>query len=360
MQLSGYSLYQSSDHRLNNRSSMPRMGACTVFEFVHETLPVQSLVRPDHERDVLYLRLSANTQRAGDVPGSKVIAVVPAAGAAVAAVLQQAVDRGDPVHRVVIVGADALFRSDDAPGLQQARATFVDVIRALTDAQVAFLWRTRAGIEAGGLPPSIAHALIAASRLCTVELGVCTVDDDDARALEGDHAVPAAARVRLAASLVARGIVVRALVDPLVPMLTDQQGALDDLVTALSAAGVRKLGARYITLTRERAKVIASRLAGMQQALLQGVFADEPWRNPHSGVDPDASGPRELHKRIPVALRMRGHERLLEIGARHSVIVEILDPVDERELTQIAAASKPPPSVRVRPQLDLFQHKSRR
>ncbi len=363
MQFAGYTLYQTPARPLNNRSEdVGSGGPAPVLEFVHETLPVPSLVRPDHERDVLYIRLSAPRTR-----GSDVVAVLPAAGDAVAAIVHQAKERGEPVHRAVIVGADALLLPEgtDVPqGLEEARSTFVDVIGALADAHVSFLWRTRAGIEAGGLPPLIANALMAAGPLCTVELGVATVDNDDARALEGDHATPAAARVRLAAALVARGVSVRALVDPLVPMLTDQQGALDDLVTALAEAGVKKLGARYITLTRERAKVIAARLAGMQKALLQGVFADEPWRSSlppgRAATSPDTSGPRELHKRIPPSLRMRGHERLIEIGAHHGVVVEILDPVDEREFDHLVDGSLKPRSVRVRPQLDLFQTKKSR
>ncbi len=153
----------------------------------------------------------------------------------------------------------------------------------------------------------------------------------------------------------------RALVDPLVPMLTDQQAPLDDLVAALARAGVRKLGARYITLTRERARVIAARLAGMQRALLQGVFADEPWRQPGTH-DADHSGPRELHKRIPAALRRRGHERLLAIGARHGVVVEILDPVDAAEAVRStpsppAPPPAPRPRARNRPQLELFRRR---
>lgn len=356
MQMNGYPLYERRP-TLNIRSGPPApvsfIGG-SLLEFVREPLAVPSLVRPDHERDVLYVRLTAPRAAA-----SRVVAVLPDAGAAITAILEQARDRGEPVHRAVVVGVDALLSAhDDCAGLDDARAALVDVIRALTDAHVPFLWRTRAGIEAGGLPPGIAHALIAAARLCTVELGIATVDDADARALEGDQATSATARLRLASSLVARGVAVRALVDPLVPMLTDQQAPLDDLVTALAAAGVKKLGARYITLTRERAKVIAARLAGMQKALLQGVFADEPWRN----VDHDHSGPRELHKRIPAALRQRGHERLLEVGARHGVIVEILDPVDDRELQAVhePSSTKLPKVLRVRPQLDLFQQKKAR
>lgn len=348
MQMNGYSLYETRRPTLNTRSG--RSSGGSLLEFVREPLPVPSLVRPDHERDVLYVRLTA-----GRAPASRVVAVLPDAGDAVRAVLEQARERGEPVHRAVVVGVDVVLgAADDSSGVDDARAAFVDVVRALTDASVPFLWRTRAGIEAGGLPPAIAHALVAAARLCTVELGIATVDDEDARALEGDAATSSASRLRLAGSLVARGIAVRALVDPLVPMLTDQQAPLDDLVSALAAAGVKKLGARYITLTRDRAKVIAARLAGMQKALLQGVFADEPWRQ----VDHDSSGPRELHKRIPASLRQRGHERLLEVGAHHGVVVEILDPVDDRELQQAEQAPQTKPkTLRVRPQLDLFQTK---
>jgi len=351
MQSVGYSLYETRRSPLNMRSGRSFSEGC-VLEFVREPLSVASLVRPDHERDVLYVRLTAPR-----APGSRVIAVVPDAGAAVREVLDQARERGEAVTRAVIVGVDVILAaSDDSPGVDDARSAFVDVIRAFTDAHVPFLWRTRAGIETGGLVPAIAHALIAASRLCTVELGIATVDDDDARALEGDQATSSQSRLRLASSLQARGISVRALVDPLVPMLTDQQAPLDDLVKALAAAGVKKLGARYITLTRERAKVIAARLAGMQKALLQGVFADEPWRN----VDHESSGPRELHKRIPPSLRQRGHERLLEVGAHHGVLVEILDPVDAREMQPALEPAKPPRPLRVRPQLDLFQQKQPR
>ncbi len=355
MQMNGYPLYERRP-TLNIRSGSGTplsLVQGSVLEFVREPLAVPSLVRPDHERDVLYVRLTA-----GRTAASRVIAVLPDAGSAVATIVEQARERGEPVHRAVVVGIDVLLSApDSSPGLEDARAAFVDVLRALTDAGVPFLWRTRAGIDAGGLPPGIAHALIAAARLCTVELGIATVDDDDSRALEGDQATSASARLRLASSLVARGVAVRALVDPLVPMLTDQQAPLDDLVSALAAAGVKKLGARYITLTRERAKVIAARLAGMQKALLQGVFADEPWRN----VDHDHSGPRELHKRIPAALRQRGHERLIEVGARHGVIVEVLDPVDDRELQALhePTSTKAPKQLRVRPQLDLFQQKKR-
>lgn len=325
------------------------------MEFVVEPLPAAALVRPEHERHALYVRLTA--PRAAT---SRLVAVLPEAGATVRATIEAALEQNEPVRRTVIVGVDAAFVAH-AAHRELALAAFVDVVRALTDAGVPFLWRTRAGVEPGGLPPALAHALVVAGRLCTVELGIATVDDDEACALEGERATSARSRLQLASALSARGVLVRALLDPLVPMLTDQQAALDDLVAALARAGVRKLGARYITLTRERARMIAARLAGMQRALLQGVFADEPWRQP-GGRDVDSSGPRELHKRIPAALRRGGHERLIALGARHGVVVEILDPVDAAEFARSAATapSVPPaakPRARGRPQLELFRRR---
>jgi hypothetical protein len=331
-------------------------GAVPV-QFIVEPLSAPSLVRPDHERGVLYVRLTA--PRASD---PQTVAVLPDASSRVRAALEEGLDNQEPVQRAVLVGVDGAF-AVDAIHRELALAAFVEVVRALTDMGVSFVWRTRAGIGAGGLPTTFAHALVAAGRLCTVELGIATVDDEDARTLEGEPSTPSRARLHLASALVARGVFVRALVDPLVPMLTDQQGPLEDLVRALAAAGVRRLGARYLTLTQERARVIASRLVGMKRALLQGVFADEPWRSPTST---DPGGPREVHKRIPPALRRRGHDRLLDLGQRHGILVEILDPVDAAE--QAATKSGPPPvpsppataAPARRPQLELFPPTKRR
>jgi hypothetical protein len=353
MQIDGYILMDPRSPPLFMRSGG---SAGAAVEFVIEPLPVPALVRPEHERHVLYVRLTA--PRAA---GSRLIAVLPNAAEAVRTALEEAQADQQPVRRAVVVGVDAAF-APDRTHEDRALQAFVDVVRALSDAGIPFVWRTRAGIEPGMVPPSVAHALAAAGRLCTVELGIASVDDEDLRALEGEAATSAKSRLQLASAFSARGIVVRALVDPLVPMLTDQQGPLEDLVVALARAGVRRIGARYLTLTRERARVIAARLAGMQRALLQGVFADEPWRQP-GPRDGDAVGPREVHKRIPPSLRRRGHERLIATGARHGVVVEILDPVDAAEMNHDLAAPAPAPAPRqagrARPQLDLFHSRRR-
>lgn len=340
--------------------------------FVFEPLKVPSVVRPHEEPHVLYVRLSAPVpspvaarpgRTAGAAPAASV-AVMPDPAEVIRAELAAAGDEGRPVTRAVLVGTDAILdpraaRSESHP---RAMDLLVETLRALAEARVPFVWRMRGGIE-GALPQVLAEALAAAGPRVTVELGIPTLDGELCRAFEGGPGVDPAQRLRLAAALSARGVAVRGLVDPLVPMLTDQPQMLGALMQALAEAGVSRVGARYILLTRERGRAIARRLAGMQRALVEGVFADEPWHE----AQPDV-GVREVHKRIPAHLRRAGHHRIVEAGARCGVLVDILDPVRPGEEPPAHSAtdvmtvpsSRPLPARarqlrRARPQLDLFR-----
>ncbi len=328
--------------------------------FAMEPLGVPSVVRPTHEPQVVYVRLAAPAGAGED--GERRVAVLPDPAAALRAALEAAAREGTQVERAVVVGTDAILdpAAAHALGHDAALAALVELIGALAAAKLPFVWRTRGGLD-GPAPHALAQALADAGRLAVVELGVPSMDAELCAALEGGPAVAPEHRLRLAAALEARGVTVRGLLDPLVPLLTDQQQNLEALASAFAEAGVRKLGARYIVLTRERARAVASRLAGMQRALLQGVFADEPWQKP----DPEG-GQREVHKRIPAHLRRAGHHRLLEAAARHGLFVDILDPLDEAEsLTPGDAGSAAPvtgeaalpkrPAKKRRPQLELFR-----
>jgi hypothetical protein len=334
----------------------------SALEFIVEPLSVPSAVRPAHEPHVLYVRLAAP---AG--PGK--IAVLPDAGGAISAEIALGIQQGKKIARGVIVGADSIVepRALAQEGHEAALGQLVAAIRAFAEAGVPFVWRTRGGLD-GPIPPVLAQALVEAGKHAVVEMGVPTLDATLTQALEGHEGASPDERLRLATALASRGVIVRGLVDPLVPMLTDQQQGLEELMSAFAEAGVHKVGARYIVLTRERARAVAARLAGMQRALLQGVFADEPWHKP----DPQ-SGAREVHKRIPAHLRRAGHHRLLEAGARHGIFVDILDPVGESEdLTDasrsgasgegaaVGEADKRPKKIRRRPQLELFRKTSSR
>jgi hypothetical protein len=330
------------------------------LEFIVEPLAVPSAVRPAHEPNVLYVRLAA------PLSGGR-IAVLPDAGHAIAAEVALG---GTGISRGVLVGADSLVdpRAFGGPGHEAALGQLVAAIGAFTEARVPFVWRTRGGID-GALPSILAQALVDAGSDAVVELGVPTLDPSLTMALEGHEGATPEQRLRLAAALTSRSMTVRGLIDPLAPMLTDQQQGLEALMGAFADAGVRKVGARYIVLTRERARTLASRLAGMHRALLQGVFADEPWHEP----DPTAPAASAVHahKRIPSHLRRAGHHRLLEAGARHGIFVDVLDPVEDGE--DLTASSVPsaaiaprvdvdgdlkPKKVRRRPQLELFRKSS--
>lgn len=305
----------------------------TELEFIVEPLNVPSAVRPAHEPSVLYVRLAAPA-------GHGRIAVLPDAGQAISAEIALGATTGRRVARGVLVGADSIVepRAMGRPGHEAALAQLTGAIQAFADAGVPFVWRTRGGLD-GPIPPVLAQALVDAGKLAVVELGVPTLDDALAQAFEGHEGAAPEERLRLATALTSRGVVVRGLVDPLVPMLTDQQQGLEALMSAFAEAGVHKVGARYIVLTKERARAVAARLAGMQRALLQGVFADEPWHKPDP-KDAGSAAKSEVHKRIPAHLRRAGHHRLLEAGARHGIFVDILDPVAEGEdITDSSSAS---------------------
>lgn len=304
------------------------------LEFVVEPLSAPSLVRPPHESHVLYVRLAAAAPTS-DRAERRRVAVLPAPAASIVAEVERARAEGRPVQRAVLVGADSIVdpRAALAPGYAHALAALVEAIGAFGAARLPFVWRTRGGVD-GPIPHALGQALVDAGPGAIVEVGVPTLDAELCAALEGQPlagvgergVVEPEHRLRLAAALVSRGVAVRGLVDPLVPMLTDQQQSLEALLGAFAEAGVHKIGARYIVLTRDRARAVASRLAGMQRALLQGVFSDEPWHEPDPGA-----GQREVHKRIPAHLRRAGHHRLLEAGARHGLFVDVLDPVEESE-----------------------------
>lgn len=242
--------------------------------------------------------------------------------------------RQDPtrLEKVVVVGTDALMSGAHSPlgdprkaeGYAFAIGVLARVFEVLREARVNFVWRTRGGLS-GPLPPALAAALQGASPWATVEIGIPSVDALLCRSLEGGFGASPEERLRLAHALSARGLSVRGLIDPLVPMLTDQRASLEPLLAAMAEAGIHRVGVRYLVLTRDKARSLARRLSRMQRALIQGCFAEQPWipARPESV----ASFEQKSHKRLPVTLRQKGHARVVDIAGRHGVGVDVLDPV---------------------------------
>lgn len=310
------------------------------LRFVVEHTGVPHTGRAPAEPGVLFVRLTAPTD-------TDVLAVLPDAARAVQQALTADVDR------VVLVGTDQLLsrRAVDAPGHEAAVAALVDVLLALAAAQVPFTWRTRGGLP-GALPPALAAAVEASAAHGTLEIGLAALDAELCAALEGKAGAQPDERLRLATAAASRGMPVRALLDPLVPMLTDQQATLEPLLHKLADAGVHRVAARYLVLTRARARALARRLTRMQRALIEGCFAHEAWQP--ALAEGESSSLREVHKLLPPNLRRRGHHRLEEAGAKVGILVDILDPATDAEL---AAHVEPEPVAPKKPQLDLFGRK---
>ena len=269
---------------------------------------------------------------------------------------------GEALSQVVIVGADALFSpaGDHAAGLDAALDAFANLLLLLTDEGLNFIWRTRGGIG-DVLHAGVSEALVAAGPLASIEVGIPTQDEQLCRALEGGRGATPDERLRLMSAASARGVAVRALIDPLVPMLSDQTAALKPLLRSVADAGAHSVSVRYLVLTRSRAKTLSRRLSRMNRDLIRGCFADEPWRTPEE-VDFSAAH-QEPHKLLPPRLRRLGHNRIRDLATRLGLALTVLDPAtegednmlkDRQERRQAGRARLKARRTSARPQLDLF------
>ena len=295
------------------------------------------------------------------------VAIQPSLSEEIAFTVKSARSKGEPIDRIIVVGTDALFCGEhavygsptQAEGYEHAITALASLLRTIAEERLPALWRTRGGLS-GPIASSIANALLEANGLISVEIGLPSLDAGLCRALEGNFGARPEERLRLASSLTSKGIAVRGAIDPLVPMLTDQRANLDPLLQALADAGIHRISARYLILTRDKAKSLSGRLSRMQRALIQGCFADQPWiageRSTMAGFE------QKSHKLLPLALREKGHARLIDAAARVGIGSDILDPAQPEDRHEIAPAPVPAPTKKAVkrkrlkfPQLDLFR-----
>lgn len=325
------------------------------FQFQPLQVPHVAPVKHDGEQ-VLFVRFAA------PVAGSSVVAIPPMLENEVVLQLKEARRNGHRIERVVIVGTEPVFAGADAVGGDPREAdgweltveALAGLMNTLVKERVPFTWRTRGGLS-GTMPTSLSRALLDSEHLATIEIGLPSLDARVCLELEGGQGATPEERLHLASAATARGVSVRGLIDPLVPMLNDQRVSLQPLLQALVDAGVHRVAARYLVLTQERAKGLSRRLSRMHRALVQGIFAEQPWL---PGAKGQTGGP---HKRLPATLRSQGHQRLTDVAARVGIVVDVLDAVDEDEAVAgeaDAPADKPKGrrrARRARPQLDLFR-----
>ncbi len=346
---------QDSDGNDPSGTAAPRKGK-QPLAFVEKPLGVPHLARvPTDAGETVYLRFLATDPHAAQ-QDRHVVAVLPGAVQVARQAIEEVKQTGQTLDRFVIVGADRLLdqRDEGTEGHAEALIAFGQLLKALGEDRVPFVWRTRAGLR-GALPIPLVEAWAEVGSLLTIEMGIPTLDLAMVRTLEGQHASEPDARLRLLSAASARGVGVRAMIDPLVPMLTDQAATLRPLLSALSDVGVHRVSCRYLMLTRERARALTDRMSSMHRALIRGVFADQPWLKPHA-----AGGPTEAHKLLPDAMRKKGHDRVVSEGARVGIVVDILDPSEGahgrpvERLTQRRGRSPRAAATTDRPQLDLF------
>ncbi|MCP4504305.1 MAG: hypothetical protein GY822_30690 [Deltaproteobacteria bacterium] len=315
------------------------------MHFVKTPLTDAHFASRDEDGDrVLYIRLNTPINQ-------RSVGVLENAAEEVSEALKEAEQVRRPYQRVVVVGADRLLTEPDAEGSAEGIEELALVLQLLCARSVPTTWRTRAGLT-GPVPQALADAFDQGGQYLQIEVGLPSLDQQMCRALEGLKAAHPEQRLRLASAASARGVLTAALVDPLVPMLTDQASNLSQLFEACTQAGMHKVKVRYLVMTRERAKRLANTLSSMHRALIRGVFAEEPWRT----ANPSGRGPQEAHKLLPENLRRHGHERVALEAQRAGLLLEVLDPVERdappvRKGTGRSSQARPHSQ---RPQLDFF------
>ncbi|MBC7105567.1 MAG: radical SAM protein [Firmicutes bacterium] len=139
--------------------------------------------------------------------------------------------KGDPAGRILVgTVTDAYQPAEAEYGL--TRACLEALLEVRPEARVDVLTKSELVVRDADLWRRLRHS--------SVGFTVTTIRDEVAAALE-PGASPPRARIRAAARLRAAGVPVWAFVAPLLPGLTDAPGALEELVRALVAAGVRDI-----------------------------------------------------------------------------------------------------------------------
>ena len=99
----------------------------------------------------------------------------------------------------------------------------------------------------GEIPDQTLELLIDHAELVQAQIGLITLDDELARILE-PHAASPRTRLWQLHSLIAGGVAAAARLDPILPTLTDDPGALERQFAALAQVGVKRVAAGVLFL----------------------------------------------------------------------------------------------------------------
>lgn len=138
--------------------------------------------------------------------------------------------------------------------------------------------------------------------------------DDKLSAVYEPGAAPPRERLESARRLSSWEVDVRGRFNPLLPFLSDTVAHIEELLSYLRSAGISRTSASYVVLRPNLLDLLERTLPDTHFHLIKGSFKGQTWRK---------EGINQMTKLLPERTRRKGYERLVNIGKRMSMEIDI-------------------------------------
>ncbi len=145
------------------------------------------------------------------------------------------------------------------------------------------------------------------------QVSVFTMDDKLASLYEPGAAAPRE-RLESMRRLSSWDVDVRGRFNPLIPFLSDTVAHIEELLRYLRSVGVSHTSASYVVLRPHLLDILESTLPSAHFHLIKGSFKGQAWRK---------IGVNQMTKLLPERTRRKGYERLVNIGKRLQMEIDI-------------------------------------
>jgi DNA repair photolyase len=168
----------------------------------------------------------------------------------------------------------------------------------------------------GAIPERFMDLFQAKPHLVHAQVGITTLDQTVARAIEPNAATPKT-RVRNIKQLTRLGIHTMARLDPLIPCLTDMDASLSQLFESISHAGAKSVVVNYLFLR--------SALSGKMLSVLRQVMGsvDDLCSLLSQGTDMAMYQDRSLIRVLSTEYRRVNYDRIRQLAERYGLQVHV-------------------------------------
>jgi DNA repair photolyase len=165
----------------------------------------------------------------------------------------------------------------------------------------------------GMVPPNFQKLFERFADKIHAQVSLLTMDETLSNIYEPSASKPQE-RLELIRRLLGWGVDVRARIEPLIPFLTDTVGHFEELIRYLRSVGLSYTSASYLVLRPHMLDLFKEVLPEAHFQLIKGSFKGQAWRK---------VGIRSMTKMLPERTRVKGYERLMKIGDKLDMQINI-------------------------------------